>query len=324
MGMPRRDSQGLPAVDDILAQSECQRGNAFLCFLLTHGIVVERAQHTRHGGIVAVAMVLSDHFLQHDSHLLLVDDIGCRRHVSLGVAVIDRSIDALDSRGEHTQHLVLVVEVGNHIRRIDTGERLVVAVLKQRAGTNGDGTVRSLKEGEEVGNITVGQLRLQEVLKDDFVRRITKRNVIEIVLLHKLIEDIGAEHHGLRDLHGSTTEAVEVGMRLDDVVEKGQTTSFATKRTVADTRKVGVAVELATVEDCHDTEVFHVTILHDGIEDDLSVSIHILELMPRDMLEEVAHGKDGTGTEPATHVVARDMVKHGVARYLEDIVLQLL
>ena len=65
-------------------------------------------------------------------------------------------------------------------------------------------------------------------------------------------------------------------MRLDDVVEKGQATSFATERTVADTRKVGVTVELATIEDSYDAEVFHVAILHDGVEDDLAVSIHIL------------------------------------------------
>ena len=42
------------------------------------------------------------------------------------------------------------------------------------------------------------------------------------------------------------------------------------------------------------------------------------------MLEKVAHGEDGPGAEPATHVVARDMIEHGIARDLEDIVLQLL
>ena len=42
------------------------------------------------------------------------------------------------------------------------------------------------------------------------------------------------------------------------------------------------------------------------------------------MLEESGHGEDGPRTEPAAHVVARDMVEHGVIGNLEDIVLQLL
>ena len=133
-----------------------------------------------------------------------------------------------------------------------------------------------LEEGEEVGDVAVGQLCLQKVLKDNFVRRITEGDAIEIVLLHELVKDIGAEHHGLGNLYGSPTETVEVGVRLDDVVEESQATSLAAERTIADTREMGIAVELATIEDSHHAKVFHVAILHDGVEDDLAVSIHIL------------------------------------------------
>ena len=46
--------------------------------------------------------------------------------------------------------------------------------------------------------------------------------------------------------------------------------------------------------------------------------------MPRNGFQELGHGEDGTGTEPAAHVVAADVIEHRVARNLEDVVLQLL
>ena len=113
-------------------------------------------------------------------------------------------------------------------------------------------------------------------------------------------------------------------MPLDDIVEEGEAAALASERAFANAREVGILVELATVEDCHDAGVLHMSVLHDGIEDYLAVGIDILQLMPRHLLEECRHGEDGTRAEPAAHMVARDMVEHGVARYLEDVVLQLL
>ncbi len=113
-------------------------------------------------------------------------------------------------------------------------------------------------------------------------------------------------------------------MHLDDVIEKGQATALATEGTIADTRKMSIAVELAPVEDGHNPNVLHMAVLHDSIEDNLPMSIHILKLVPRHLLEEVTHGEDGTRTEPATDVVAGDVIEHRVGRNLKDIVLQLL
>ena len=45
--------------------------------------------------------------------------------------------------------------------------------------------------------------------------------------------------------------------------------------------------------------------------------------MPCDVLQERRHGEDGAGREPTAHVVARDVVEHGVVRDLEDVVLKL-
>ncbi len=87
---------------------------------------------------------------------------------------------------------------------------------------------------------------------------------------------------------------------------------------------MGVAVKLATVEDSHHANVFHVTVLHYGVEDDLAVRVHVLQPVPGDLPQELAHGEDGSGAEPARDVVARDVVEQGVGRNLEDAVLQLL
>ena len=76
-------------------------------------------------------------------------------------------------------------------------------------------------------------------------------------------------------------------MALDDVVEESQATALTTQRTVADAGEVGKTVELQTVEHGHDTNILHPTILHDGIEDNLTMGIQVLQLMPRHRLQEL-------------------------------------
>ena len=113
-------------------------------------------------------------------------------------------------------------------------------------------------------------------------------------------------------------------MTLDDVIEERQTTSLTSQRALTDTGEMAVGIEFQTIEHRHYTDVLHTTILYNGIEDDLAMGIHILEFMPGDMLQKCRHGEDGTGTEPTAHVVSRHVVKHRIARNLEDVILQLL
>ena len=117
---------------------------------------------------------------------------------------------------------------------------------------------------------------MQEVLQNLIVASITQSYRIEIVAHHKFIKDICTEHHGLRNLHGGILKLIELRVTLDDVVEECKTSTFSTQGAFSDTGKVGILVKLHAVENSHYTDVFHVTILHDGIEDNLSVSIYIL------------------------------------------------
>ena len=84
------------------------------------------------------------------------------------------------------------------------------------------------------------------------------------------------------------------------------------------------AVEFLAVEHRHHALVFQVSVLDDGIVDNLSVGIDILQLVPCHILEERRHGEDGARREPAAHVVAADVVEHGVVGNLEDVVLKFL
>ena len=199
-----------------------------------------------------------------------------------------------------------------------------MGVFEQRTGADGDRRLDGIEEREEVGYQRVWQLCPHEMLQDFLVGGIAEGNAPQVVLVHELVEEVGTQHDGLGYLHGSVVELVEFGMALDDVVEECQTTALTAQRTVADAGKVCIAVELQAVEDGYDTDILHPTVLDNGIENDLTMCIDILQFMPSHRLQELRHGEDGTGTEPATHVIARNMIEHRVVGNLEDIVLQFL
>ena len=113
-------------------------------------------------------------------------------------------------------------------------------------------------------------------------------------------------------------------MALDYIVEKSQSTAFSAQRAVAYTGEVGVTVELSTVEHSHNADIFHVAILHNGVKNDFTVQVNVLQLVPCYSLQKLRHRENSPCAEPATHVVARYVVEHRVVRYLEDVVLQLL
>ena len=323
-GMMRTNAQCLSAVHDILAQTQCQIGYSLLGFLVAYRIVVERPKHATEVGIIPVAVLLAHHLLQYHRHLFLVNHIACGSHICLGVAIEHRGIHSLDGTRQHAQHLVLVAELRYHIGGVYSCKGLVMGIFEQGGGAHRNGSVHRIEEGEEVGYERIGQLCLEEVAQYLFVRGITQGNGIELVLLHKLIEEVGTQHHGAGNTHTDALKTIELRMALDDIVEECQSAALASERPFANACKMAVRVELATVEHCHHADVLHAAILHNGIKDNLSVLVHILQLMPCHMFQERRHGEDGTGTQPAAHVIATDVIEHRIVGDGEDIVLQLL
>ena len=113
-------------------------------------------------------------------------------------------------------------------------------------------------------------------------------------------------------------------MCLYDIVQKSESSALSAERTVADAGEVAVGIEAVAFEHGHRSHVLHVAVLHDGIEDDLAMLVHVSEFLQRHRLKEFRHGEYRPGTEPTAHVVARQVVEHGVIWDAEDIVLQLL
>ena len=325
VGMSRTDPQVETAVHDVLAQAECQVDGALLCFLVADGIVVDASCHTGDVRIETVAVLRADHLLQDHSHLLLVYHVRRRKHIVLAGLIEHGGIDPLDGIAEHLKPLVLVLTVGNHIRAVNPGKRLIMRIFKQRRRAYGYRLLHHLKEGVEVLGQGFRQTGVEEVMEHLLVGDvIAEHNLVKLVTGHELVEDVGAEHDGLRNHHPRVVEAVEVDMAFDDVVDEGDATAFASERTLSDSREVGVLVKAVAMEHGHHALVLHLAVAHDGVEDDVTVGVDVLKGMPGDALEKVGYGEEGTRAQPARHVVVGDMIEQRLLGQGEDIVLKVL
>ena len=176
--------------------------------------------------------------MQNNGHLFLIDHIRSGLHICLTVAEINRRIYAFNGIGQHTEHLIFIIQIRNHIGIIDSCKRLIVGVLKQGRRTNGDRRLHHIEESKEVFNQTVGQLRFQEVFQNRIVISIGKGNLIQIIAIHKLVEYIGTKHHCFRDSHTGILKFFKFRMTLHHIVNKRQSTPLSSQRTVSDTGKV--------------------------------------------------------------------------------------
>ena len=321
-GVVRTDTQGETAVDNVFSKSQRQAHRAFFGQFVVDGIIVDRAGHTGYGRIVTVAILGANHFLKDDGHLFLVDDVASGLHVGLAILIIYGGIHTLDGIAQHAEHLVLVVQIGNHVSGIDTGKRLVVGVFQQAGRTDGNGGLDGIEEGEKVFHQTVGQLGPEESLQNHVVGGIAQGYLVQLVGVHELIEHIGTKHHGFRNHDRGVFKLVELGMTLHHVIDKGQSAPLASQRAVADTRKIGIAVETVALEHGHHALVFHLAVFHDGFENNLPVCVDVLKGFPRNLFQELGHREDGTRIQPARDVVAADVVKEGFCRNSENHVLE--
>ena len=150
MGMSGRETQGLPAVDDILTQSQGDIRDPIFRLLVTDRIEIQGTGHARHRRIEMIIITGAHHFLQDDSHLLLIDQVRGSRHIRLTVLIKDRGIHRLDSVAHRTEHIVFLLDLRYHIRRIDPGERLIMRIFQQAGGTHGDRAFHHIEESHQV------------------------------------------------------------------------------------------------------------------------------------------------------------------------------
>ena len=195
-------------------------------------------------------------------------------------------------------------------------------VFKQTRRTDGDGRLHYIEEGEEVFYQAVGQLGTQEVTEYLIVAGIAQSQLIQIISIHELIEYIGTQHHRLRYNHLSVLEFIELGMTFHHIIDESQATTLTSQRAVAYASKVRIAVETVALEHCHHSLVLHLTILHDGLEYNLTVSIDIFQRLPSNLLQELSYRKYGTRVKPTRNMVAADMIKERFGWNGEHHVLQ--
>ena len=319
--MCRADAQARTTIHDVFSKTHCQRDCTLFGLLFANGVIVDATCHTADDGVEAAVVLLAYHLLQNDCHLLLVDDIAGGLHIVLTAPVEDTGINGLDGFGEHRETLVAVVCCRYHIGTIYTCEGLVVRILEQAAGTDGDRAIYHVEEGFHITHESHGQAGTEEELQNLFVGCVAQCHLVEVVRVHELVENVRTEHDSLGDADCDALLLVQVGMASQDVVDEGQATSLTAQAAITYTGEVAVLVEAFSLEDCHNALVLHAAIGHDSIQDDGSVSIYILQALPGDALQELRDGEEGTTGKPTAHIVVGDMVEQAARGQRHDVVL---
>ena len=121
-----RETERLPAIDNHLTQTEGDVHDALLGAFVANGVVVDRARHTRQRREEITIFQRTAHLLHDDRHLLLAQQVRRGGDICTAGGEVDRGIDALDRLAQQTQHLALVLGVGDHIGRVDTRKGLVM------------------------------------------------------------------------------------------------------------------------------------------------------------------------------------------------------
>ena len=181
-----------------------------------------------------------------------------------------------------------------------------------------------MEEGFQVVYESHGQASSQEVGEYLLVADIAECRLVQFVAVHKFVEDISAEHYrlGYHDVY--SVDGVQVGVPLEQLSDEGQAASLSAQAAFADACEVAVLVEAFALEDSHHALVLHTSVGDDGVQDDLSVGIHVLQSLPGDVLQELRDGEQGAAGQPAAHVVVCDVVEQAACRHGHDIVLKVL
>ena len=207
------------------------------------------------------------------------------------------------------EHTVAIVEKGHHIGVVNAGKGLIVAVFEQRTGADGNGTTGGFDEGEDVSLQTCRKRGAAEGIEDDGIVGIGECELIEVVVVHEFLEEVGAEHYGLGNHDGGIVELIEFGVVFDDIVDEGKAAAFPSERTFADACKIRIAVETIATEHGNDSLVFHAAIIDDGFKDGATVGIDVLEFFPRELFDELGRGEHCSTAQPARNVVACDVIE---------------
>ena len=321
--MTGRETQRLSAIYDIFTQTEGNIGNSVFRLFVTDRIEIQRTGHAGDSRVEMIVVTVADHFLQDDRHLLLIDQVGRGSHISLTVTIKDGSINRLDRIAQQAEHFIFIIQPGNHIGRINPGERLIMRVFQQTGRTDGYRAFHHIEECHQIIDQTGWQTGTEKVFQYRFVIRITQGDRQKFVCLHELIEDIRTDHNGLRNIRVKVLR-LQFGITLDHSAHKGQSSTLSSQRTVTDTGKVTVFIETIFLINSHDTGVLHAAVLYDQVEYQLACFIHILIIANIDPLQHFCRRKHGTRIKETGEMVARKVIDQRIVGNLIHFLLQVL
>ncbi len=244
----RAEADAALPLDDRLAQAERDGGDAVRGGHRRRGIEVVRPRDAREIGIEALAVPRADDPLEDHGHLLLLEAVGRGPQVALGAPAERRGVDALDRVDEPLEPFRQRPLVRQHHRVVDAREGLVLRILEEARGADGD---RVADAGQVRAEVVQGGRRERsraETVEQLVVVRAVDREVAEHVLVEEGVEDGRAEDDGCRHRDLDVREAVVEPVLGEERAHEREAARLAAQRAAADAGEAPGGVERLPVE----------------------------------------------------------------------------
>ena len=261
-------------------------------------------------------MLPAHKFLQHDRHLLLLHLAVYGVEVMLGLVGEYGCVNQLYSLGELLE-LHLVVFVVRHDVSIEhSGERLRERVFRQAGRTYGKRLLRLSEESRQFCPYRFGDSRLNEPLTYLHVSVPLGQKLIKVVLLHEIVELVGADDYSLRHTDVYVVgEFAEVGVINKDVYKR-QSTSLSTERATGHADDVALRHHIDVVEIQYLASVPFLGILVEKVEQFVSVFIDRGEVGVKQRIHPLRQLNLTTRHEPERELVFVGVHLDGLLRYV--------
>ena len=120
-------------------------------------------------------------------------------HIGAAAVVERGGIYTLDGLVEHAEHLVTVLDIRDHICRVDSCKRLIVTVFQFRAGTYGKRVVRSCHIDLQLGNQGLRKAGRHELGQDLVISQFRINDILKSILLDELVEILRRNDYASRN-----------------------------------------------------------------------------------------------------------------------------
>ena len=100
-------------------------------------------------------------------------------------------------------------------------------IFQQAGRADGNWRLYNLKERKKVLYQSVRQLCTEKSAKNGFIVCITQGQLVQIVHIHKFIENIRTQYHRFRNNYRCIFKFLEFGMTLHHIINEGKSSSFS-------------------------------------------------------------------------------------------------